>query len=164
MMDHHCSFLGGCIGHSNYKMYLLFVIYSFLMALILAIEMLVQILKESVEPVSKEANDTEKVFYYLTLIMSIPSIATLVFLMSYHIYFVRNNLTTIEMKALEECNIYSLGKKDKTRKTKCFQGTMENVKHRMGNSVWLWLVPVPNTGSDPTKWKISLPIATKGND
>ena len=45
MMDHHCSWLGGCVGWGNYKVYLLFMIYNAIMTIQLVLTLIIHLAK-----------------------------------------------------------------------------------------------------------------------
>ena len=111
-------------------------------------------------------SEGEKWFLGLVLVAAILALMALIYLLQYHIYFVWNNLTTIEDSSLEEFNPFHLGPRKKPVERESFgkfcitsycQGTWLNFKQRMGREWWKWLLPLQNQIGDGTVWEVNLP-------
>lgn len=97
-MDHHCPWLGTCIGKKNYKQFYLF-LFSLFVELIIVFAMCIMIMNgNQIKRVSIDLGTTLKE-YPFTIILSILVVPFLIFvaaMLVFHSYLIMKNLTTKE--------------------------------------------------------------------
>lgn len=133
-MDHHCPWVNNCVSFTNYKFFMLFLIYSLMYSLYImgtSAEFFVVYWKGDLEGPGK----FHVVFLFFVACMFAISLLSL---FGYHCYLVLHNRTTLEAFAAP---IFAGG----PRKNAYDLGKMNNIREVFGNDWKLWLVPVSTT-------------------
>ncbi|KAK1297893.1 putative S-acyltransferase [Acorus calamus] len=94
-MDHHCVWINNCVGHSNYKVFFVFVLY----AVIACIHSLVLLVGSAAHDVHKDQHQSEgsfKTSYIISGVLLVPLSLALSILLGWHVYLIFHNKTTIE--------------------------------------------------------------------
>jgi palmitoyltransferase len=108
-MDHHCPFVGNCIGIGNHKLFWNFLMYTSLGTLhvILSIAFLGQY--ESYSDMLK--NIDKEFMLFMSFLLSFSIFASTGMLFWAHTFMIFKNTTTIENKSLFKNNPFNLGYK-----------------------------------------------------
>jgi len=125
-MDHHCPFVGNCVGIGNHKTFWNFLFYASLGSCQVAISLLF-LRPGSYKDAVKELNDNGMLFCVASFAFAM-GFATLVLLWSTTAMLLRNR-TTIENQTLLTNNPFD-------------KGIINNLKEVMGQNWLLWLLPM----------------------
>ncbi|KAL3523490.1 hypothetical protein ACH5RR_016324 [Cinchona calisaya] len=92
-MDHHCVWINNCVGHRNYKSFVVLVFYATIASGYSLIMILNCALQKDLDFSGKMPL---KIFYITCGLMILGLTLTLGTLLSWHIYLISRNMTTIE--------------------------------------------------------------------
>ncbi|KAM1353011.1 hypothetical protein FF1_032739 [Malus domestica] len=94
-MDHHCIWINNCVGHANYKVFFIFVVYA-VIACLYSLVLLVGSLTYDPEKEDQETGDSFQTAYVISGLLLVPLCVALSVLLGWHIYLTLQNKTTIE--------------------------------------------------------------------
>lgn len=103
-MDHHCVWFYQCVGHGNYKAFILTLFYGFILCLFVFVTIMINIGNDGNGSNGSQSGRE----WYITIQMIIASFIAFVFgtaisiLLGYHSYLLSCNLTTIEHREKRE--------------------------------------------------------------
>ncbi|KAI5561094.1 hypothetical protein BDE02_16G090900 [Populus trichocarpa] len=138
-MDHHCIWISNCVGHANYKVFFVFVVYA-VIACIYSLVLLVGSL--TVDPQKHELNngDSFRTIYVISGLLLVPLSVALGVLLGWHVYLILQNKTTIEFH--EGVRAMWLAEKEgHVYKHPYDVGTYENLTMVLGPSISCWVCP-----------------------
>ncbi|KAG9157857.1 hypothetical protein Leryth_000044 [Lithospermum erythrorhizon] len=93
-MDHHCIWLNNCVGHANYKLFFVFVVYA-VVACIYSLVLLVGSLTVDSQK-DDEKEGSFRTVYVVSGLLLVPLSAVLCYFLLWHVYLILQNKTTIE--------------------------------------------------------------------
>ncbi|XP_028783467.1 probable protein S-acyltransferase 16 [Neltuma alba] len=141
-MDHHCIWINNCVGHANYKVFFIFVMYA-VITCVYSLVLLVGSLANDGLKEEEQNGGSYRTFYVISGMLVVPLSITLGVLLGWHIYLVLHNKTTIEhydgVRALwlaeKGGNIY---------KHPYDLGPYENLTTVLGPNILSWVWPTAN--------------------
>ncbi|XP_068643169.1 probable protein S-acyltransferase 16 isoform X2 [Aristolochia californica] len=95
-MDHHCVWLNNCVGHANYKIFFVFVMYA-VTACIYAMVLLVGSAAHDVHSDNEQNGGSFKTSLIICGVLLVPLTLALSILLGWHVYLTLHNKTTIEV-------------------------------------------------------------------
>eukprot|EP01117_Protostelium_nocturnum_P010785 TRINITY_DN3885_c1_g1_i1.p2 TRINITY_DN3885_c1_g1~~TRINITY_DN3885_c1_g1_i1.p2 ORF type:complete len:323 (+),score=68.49 TRINITY_DN3885_c1_g1_i1:213-1181(+) len=151
-MDHHCPWIGGCVGMNNHKYFFLFMFWLWIGCIWVAVFSLIPLIEGDIQlPIDDQL--MVKSVMLMTFALTISITGALGMLMFWHLYLIGTNQTTIEfyfnnhMKGLYKTrnmvwqNEYDMGW---SKNWRMFFGTFEENRHP-----WLWMLP---STLSPSQW------------
>ncbi|PHT36327.1 putative protein S-acyltransferase 16 [Capsicum baccatum] len=98
-MDHHCVWMNNCVGHANYKIFFIFVLYA-IIACIYSLVLLVGSVTVDSPMDNQQSEGSHRTVYIISGLLLVPlSLALSVFL-GWHVHLILQNKTTIEVSEL----------------------------------------------------------------
>ncbi|KAJ0088647.1 hypothetical protein Patl1_31843 [Pistacia atlantica] len=94
-MDHHCIWISNCVGHANYKVFFVFLLYA-VVACIYSLVLLVGSLSTDPLKDEQQSGGSFRTAYVISGLLLVPLSVALSVLLGWHIYLILQNKTTIE--------------------------------------------------------------------
>lgn len=138
-MDHHCIWINNCVGHTNYKVFFVFVVYA-VTACVYSLVLLVGSLTVEPQDEEEEMGSYLRTIYVISAFLLIPLSIALGVLLGWHIYLILQNKTTIEYH--EGVRAMWLAEKGgQVYKHPYDIGAYENLTLILGPNILSWLCP-----------------------
>ncbi|XP_021888387.1 probable protein S-acyltransferase 16 [Carica papaya] len=137
-MDHHCIWINNCVGHANYKVFFVFIVY----AVIACIYSLVLLLGSLTVDTGKDEQqmDSFRTAYVISGLLLVPLSIALSVLLGWHVYLILHNKTTIEYH--EGVRAMWLAEKGgQVYKHPYDIGAYENLTTVLGPNILCWICP-----------------------
>ncbi|KAJ8753970.1 hypothetical protein K2173_001868 [Erythroxylum novogranatense] len=138
-MDHHCIWINNCVGHANYKVFFIFVLYA-VIACIYSLVLLVGSLTVDPQKYEQQSDGFYRTIYVISGLLLIPLSVALGVLLGWHVYLVLQNKTTIEYH--EGVRAMWLAEKGGSVYKHPYNiGAYENLIMVLGPNVFCWFCP-----------------------
>ncbi|XP_047334478.1 probable protein S-acyltransferase 16 [Impatiens glandulifera] len=138
-MDHHCIWMNNCVGHANYKIFFVFVLYA-MSASVYSLVLLVGSLLNDTEKDDEQKEGSFRTIYVVSSLLLIPLTIALGTLLSWHIYLTLRNKTTIEYH--EGVRAMWLAEKGGDVYSHPYDlGSFENLISVLGSNILCWVCP-----------------------
>lgn len=148
-MDHHCLWIGNCVGFYNHKYFMLFLFYAVLVSLVVCVGMFPRLLFafRPVWDIEAFFRTDFVVICGYTAALAIVIVIGVFF--SFHVQLVLLGTTTIERKEKLESSDPVVSHKAKIAYTKyASDGAYANFTHVFGKNPLLWLFPDARDAED----------------
>ncbi|KAG1365797.1 S-acyltransferase [Cocos nucifera] len=159
-MDHHCVWINNCVGHENYKVFIIFVLYG-VIACIYSMVLLVGNFTRDPQKDQVQSSDSNKITYLIAGIILCPLTLALSILLGWHIYLILQNKTTIEYH--EGVRATWLAEKVGNMYRHPYDlGVYENLISVLGPNMFCWFCPVSNYKGSGLRFRTAFdtPIST----
>ncbi|GAY47918.1 hypothetical protein CUMW_108020 [Citrus unshiu] len=94
-MDHHCIWISNCVGHANYKVFFIFVLYAVVACIYSMVLLVGSLTNDSLED-ELQTGGSFRTAYVVSGLLLVPLSVALSVLLGWHIYLIFHNKTTIE--------------------------------------------------------------------
>ncbi|KAL6987644.1 putative protein S-acyltransferase 16 [Sarracenia purpurea var. burkii] len=138
-MDHHCIWMNNCVGHANYKVFFIFVLYA-VIACLYSLVLLVGSLVNDSENDEQQSEGSLRTIYVISALLLVPLCVALSVLLGWHIYLILRNKTTIEYH--EGVRAMWLAEKGGDVYSHPYDlGAYENLISALGPNILCWVCP-----------------------
>ncbi|XP_048429866.1 probable protein S-acyltransferase 16 isoform X2 [Pyrus x bretschneideri] len=138
-MDHHCIWINNCVGHANYKVFFIFVVYA-VIACLYSLVLLVGSLTYDPEKEDQEPGDSFQTAYVISGLLLVPLCVALSVLLGWHIYLTLQNKTTIEYHEGVR-GMWLAEKGGQIYSHPYDRGAYENLTTVLGSNICSWALP-----------------------
>ncbi|KAJ0979527.1 hypothetical protein J5N97_015001 [Dioscorea zingiberensis] len=138
-MDHHCVWINNCVGHANYKIFFVFVLYA-VTACIHSMALLLGSAADIVHKDQQQSSASSKTTYIICGVLLFPLTLALSILLGWHVYLILQNKTTIEYH--EGVRAMWLAEKAGNIYRHPYDlGVYENLSTVLGPNILCWICP-----------------------
>ncbi|PIA54705.1 hypothetical protein AQUCO_00900936v1 [Aquilegia coerulea] len=138
-MDHHCIWINNCVGHANYKIFFVFVVYA-VSACIHSLVLFVGSILHDDPEVEEQSDGSSRLYYIISGLLLVSITMALSILLGWHIYLTLRNKTTIEYH--EGVRAMWLAKKVGNIYRHPYDiGPYENLTSVLGPNIFTWVCP-----------------------
>ena len=144
-MDHHCHWVSNCVAYDNYKYFIQFLSYTVMLTIYTVLTSLKLFLK-----FWKDETFPGKFQVFFLIVFCFIFSMSITFLLSYHIYLVLKNTTTLEAYQPPRFKIFEYDR------MKYDLGPKKNFISVFGDSTLLWFFPVFTSLGDGFQFQLPL--------
>ncbi|KAL9429016.1 hypothetical protein AB3S75_030924 [Citrus x aurantiifolia] len=138
-MDHHCIWISNCVGHANYKVFFIFVLYAVVACIYSMVLLVGSLTNDSLED-ELQTGGSFRTAYVISGLLLVPLSVALSVLLGWHIYLIFHNKTTIEYH--EGVRALWLAEKGGTVYKHPYDlGIFENLTSVLGPNIFSWICP-----------------------
>ncbi|KAL6841356.1 hypothetical protein ACP4OV_028874 [Aristida adscensionis] len=159
-MDHHCIWINNCVGHENYKIFLVFVLYA-VVASFYSMILIIGSIMHSVPKDEQSGSDSSRTSIIICGVILCPLALALAVLLGWHIYLILQNKTTIEYH--EGVRAMWLAEKGGDLYHHPYDlGVYDNLISVLGPNIFCWLCPTSSNVGNGLRFRTSydIPIST----
>ncbi|KAH9426660.1 Palmitoyltransferase zdhhc2 [Dermatophagoides pteronyssinus] len=144
-MDHHCHWVSNCVAFDNYKCFILFLFYTSVTCLYTVLSSIKLFLK-----FWKDESYPGKIHVFFVVLFCLIFLLSISILLSYHLYLVFKNVTTLESYQTPRFKQYEY---DYYRYN---LGYKRNLKSVFGDNKLLWFLPIFSSLGDGHYYQLPL--------
>uniref|UniRef100_A0A6V7QXB9 S-acyltransferase n=1 Tax=Ananas comosus var. bracteatus TaxID=296719 RepID=A0A6V7QXB9_ANACO len=159
-MDHHCIWINNCVGHENYKIFLVFVFYA-VIACIYSMVLLLGSASQNLQKDQQPSGDSSRTSIIVCGVLLCPLTLALTILLGWHIYLILQNKTTIEYH--EGVRAMWLAEKvGNVYRHPYNLGVYENLVSVLGPNIFCWACPISKNIGSGLRFRTSydIPLST----
>ncbi|KAK7350326.1 hypothetical protein VNO77_08819 [Canavalia gladiata] len=139
-MDHHCIWINNCVGHANYKVFFIFVLYAAITCIYSLVLLVGSLAYDGIWDEEKNGSSSFRTVYVVSGLILVPLSIALCVLLGWHIYLILHNKTTIEYHEGVRA-LWLAEKGGSIYKHPYDLGPDENLTSVLGPNILSWLWP-----------------------
>ncbi|MED6199515.1 putative protein S-acyltransferase 16 [Stylosanthes scabra] len=139
-MDHHCIWINNCVGHANYKIFFIFVLYAVIACIYSLVLLVGSLAYDGIQDDDDKSSGSFRTVYVVSCLLLVPLSIALCVLLVWHVYLILHNKTTIEYYGGVRA-LWLAEKGGSIYKHPYDLGPYENLTSILGPNILWWLWP-----------------------